>query len=125
MNMYTMNILYQACRVLSILLFLYYGLAVLVANAMVEEFARFGLVRFRKFTGILEMLGSAGLLLGYFLPPFTVAAAAGLTLMMGAGVIVRLRCGDSLKDALPAIVMLLINLYIVVHALDVGVIAAR
>ncbi|TVS83401.1 DoxX family protein [Mycobacterium helveticum] len=120
-----MNMLYQACKVLSILLFLYYGLAVLVANAMVEEFARFGLVRFRKLTGILELLGSLGLILGYFLPQFTVAAAGGLTLMMGVGVVVRLRCGDSLADALPAIVMLLINLYIVVYALGVGTIPAR
>src|SRR5271165_1296557 len=41
-NHYTMNMLYQACKVLSILLFLYYGLAVLFANAMVEEFVRCG-----------------------------------------------------------------------------------
>lgn len=112
-----MNMLYQACKVLSILLFLYYGLAVLFANAMVAEFARFGLVRFRKLTGMLELLGSLGLILGYFLPQFTVAAAGGLTLMMGVGVVVRLRCGDSLADALPAFAMLLINLYIVVYAL--------
>jgi len=117
---YTMNMLYHACKVMSILLFLYYGMTVLVANALVEEFARFGLVRFRKLTGILELLGSLGLILGYFLPQFTVAAAGGLTLMMGVGVVVRLRCGDSLADALPAIVMLLINLYIVVYALGVG-----
>jgi hypothetical protein len=120
-----MNMLYQACQVLSILLFLYYGLAVLVGNAMVKDFARFGLVRFRKLTGILELLGSLGLALGYFVPQFTVAAAGGLTLMMVVGVVVRLRCGDSLADALPATVMLLINLYIVVYALGVGIIPAR
>ena len=116
-----MNMLYQACKVLSILLFLYYGLAVLFANAMVEEFARFGLVRFRQLTGVLELLGALGLVLGYFLPQFTVAAAGGLTLMMGVGVVVRLRCGDSLADALPAFAMLLINLYIVVYALGLGI----
>jgi len=119
-NHYTMNMLYQACRVLSILLFLYYGLAVLVSNAMVKDFARFGLVRLRKLAGILELLGSLGLILGYFLPQVTVAAAGGLTLMMGVGVVVRLRCGDSLAEALPAIVMLLINLYVVVYALGWG-----
>jgi hypothetical protein len=114
-----MNMLYHAFKVMSILLFLYYGMTVLFANAMVAEFARFGLARFRKLTGILELLGSLGLILGYFLPQFTVAAAGGLTLMMGVGVVVRLRCGDSLADALPAFVMLLINLYIVVYALGV------
>lgn len=118
-----MNVLYQACKVISIVLFMYYGLAVLVSSAMVEDFERFGLARFRKLTGVLELIGSLGLILGYFVPQFTVAAAGGLTLMMGVGVVVRLRCRDSLTDALPATVMLLINLYIVVYAL--GAIPAR
>lgn len=116
-----MNVLYQACKVISIVLFMYYGLAVLVSSAMVEDFERFGLARFRKLTGVLELIGSLGLILGYFVPQFTVAAAGGLTLMMGVGVVVRLRCGDSLTDALPATVMLLINLYIVVYALGAGI----
>jgi len=112
-----MNMLYWACKVLSVILFLYYGLSVLVSNAMVTDFQRFGLLRFRKLTGFLELLGSLGLILGFFLPHFTVAAAGGLTLLMGVGVVVRLRCGDSLVDALPAFVMLLMNLYIAVYAL--------
>ena len=119
-----MNLLYQVCKVLSVLLFLYYGFAVLVSNAMVAEFERFGLSRFRKFTGVLELLGAFGLILGYFLPYFTVAAAGGLTLLMVAGVVVRIRCGDSLVAALPAFIMLLMNLYITVYALAV-VIPAR
>ena len=49
-----MDALYQAFKALSILLFLYYGLSVLVSNAMVTEFERFGLSRFRKLTGSLE-----------------------------------------------------------------------
>ncbi len=120
-----MNVLYQACKVISIVSFMYYGLTVLVANAMVDDFARFGLAKFRKLTGVLELIGSLGLILGYYLPHFTVAAAGGLALMMGVGVVVRLRCGDSLADALPAFVMLLVNLYIVVYALDVAMIPAR
>ena len=90
-----MNSLYQACKVLSILLFLYYGLAVFVSDAMVTEFERFG----------------------YFLPHLTVVAAGGLALLMAVGVVVRLRCRDSLVDALPATVMLLLNLFIVVYTL--------
>ena len=34
---------------------------------------------------------------------------------MAAGVVVRLRCRDSLVDAPPATVMLLLNLFIVVY----------
>lgn len=114
-----MILLYQACKVLSIALFLYYGLAVLVSNAMVTEFERFGLLRFRKFTGVLELLGALGLILGYFAPQLTAVAAGGLTVLMAAGVIVRIRCRDSLVDMLPATVMMLMNLYIAVFALGV------
>ena len=119
-----MNLLYQASKVLSILLFLYYGLAVLVSNAMVEEFHRFGLTGFRKPTGVLELLGALGLILGYFVSPFTVAAAGGLALMMAVGIFVRLRCGDSLVDAVPAFIMMLMNLFIAFYALNMEL-AAR
>jgi uncharacterized membrane protein YphA (DoxX/SURF4 family) len=112
-----MDALYQALKALSILLFLYYGLSVLVSNAMVKEFERFGLIRFRKLTGGLEVLGSVGLILGYFIPQLVVAASGGLTLLMVLGVAVRYRAGDSLADALPAFVMSLVNLYIFVYAI--------
>lgn len=115
-----MDALYQALKALSILLFLYYGLSVLVSNAMVKEFERFGLIRFRKLTGGLEVLGSVGLILGYFMPQLVVAASGGLTLLMVLGVAVRYRAGDSLADALPAFVMSLVNLYIFVYAIGLA-----
>lgn len=43
----TVGALYQVSKPLSILLFLYDGLGVLVSNAMVAEFERFGLRRIR------------------------------------------------------------------------------
>jgi hypothetical protein len=110
------NSLYQAAKVLSIVLFLYYGLAVLFSNAMVTEFERYGLLRFRKLTGSLEVLGALGLLLGYLLPPLVLLASGGLTLLMIGGVVVRLKSGDSLVDSLPATVMGLINAFIFLYA---------
>ena len=118
-----MIVLYQVCKVLSVAVFLYYGIAVIVSNAMVAEFERFGLLRLRKLTGLLELLGALGLILGYFVPHLTVAAAGGLTVLMAAGIVVRIRCRDSLVDALPATVMMLVNLYIVIYAL--GIIPTR
>ncbi len=115
-----MDALYQALKALSILLFLYYGLSVLASNAMVKEFERFGLIRFRKLTGGLELLGSVGLILGYFRPHRVVAASGGLTLLMVLGVAGRYRAGDSLADALPAFVMSLVNLYIFVYAIGLA-----
>jgi len=112
------NVLYQVFKGLSILLFFYYGLSVLASNAMVGEFERFGMDKLRTLTGSLEVLGAAGLLAGYFIfvPALVVAASAGLTLLMIGGVAVRFRAGDSLADATPALIMLLMNLYICVYA---------
>ena len=112
-----MNLLYEVARALSIALFLYYGVSVLVSDAMAAEFERFGLSRYRKLTGALEVLGALGLALGYFFPPLVVAASGGLTLLMTAGVIARFRSGDSLVDALPALVMALVNGFIFIHAI--------
>ncbi len=115
-----MRVLYELVKVLSIIAFLYYGLAVLFSNAMVEEFDRYGLSRFRKLTGALEVFGAAGLIAGYFVPGLTVAAAGGLALLMAAGVIVRFRSGDSLAQTLQALAMLAVNAFIVVCALRFG-----
>ena len=84
-----MDALYQGSKALSILLFLYYGTSVLFSDAMVADFERFGLSRFRRLTGSLEVLGSVGLMLGYFLPILVVAASSGLTLLMVLGLATR------------------------------------
>ena len=111
-----MSVLYQLAKIVSIGAFLYYGLAVLLTNAMVDEFNRYGLPQFRKLVGVLEVLGAAGLIVGYFVPGLTEAASGGLALMMAAGVAVRYRSGDSMGQALQAFGMLLINLFILVYA---------
>jgi uncharacterized membrane protein YphA (DoxX/SURF4 family) len=116
-----MNLLYEVAKALSIGLFLYYGAAVLASDAMAAEFERFGLSKFRRLTGGLEVLGALGLVLGYFVPQFDIAASAGLTVLMAAGVIVRFRSGDSPVDALPALVMALINAFIFIHAIGIAV----
>jgi len=112
-----MNLLYEVSKALSIGLFLYYGAAVLASDAMAAEFERFGLSKFRRLTGGLEVLGALGLLLGYFVPHFDIAASAGLTVLMVAGVIVRFRSGDSFLDAVPALMMGLLNAFIFIHAI--------
>jgi len=111
---------YQAFKALSIVLFLYYGLSVLVSNAMATEFERFGLSRFRKLTGCLEVLGAVGLMLGYFVPILVVAAAGGLTLLMVLGLATRYRVRDPLAEAVPALVLMLMNLYVLIYAIGLA-----
>ena len=112
-----MDLAYEVLRGLSMLLFFYYGVSVLVSDAMVREFEKFGLLRFRKLTGVLEVVGAAGLLIGYLVPPLVIVASGGLALLMALGVAVRLRAGPPVTDAIPALVMLVINLYVCVYAI--------
>ena len=112
-----MNTLYQTLKPVSALLFLYYGSGVLFSNAMVSEFEQFGLPNFRKATGVLELLGAAGLIVGYFIPPLVIAASGGLALLMALGLAVRYRSRSSLPDSVAALAMLLINLFICTYAL--------
>ncbi len=108
-----MPIAYQVAKVLSIVLFLYYGAGCLFSSAMVNEFERFGLSRFRRLTGALELLGSLGLLVGYALPALVIVSSTGLALLMIVGLAARIRVKDSVLQMLPALFLLLVNLFIV------------
>lgn len=112
-----MDMLYQVLRAVSMLSFFYYGISVLVSDAMVKEFEKFGLLRFRKVTGVFEVLGATGLLVGYFIPPLVIVASGGLALLMFLGLAARHRAGSTLVEALPALAMLLINAYVCSYAI--------
>ncbi len=92
--------------------FIVYGLSCLWAPAMQREFERFGLARYRTLTGVLEVLGGAGLLGGFVWAPAWWIASGGLCLLMVCGVAVRLRLRDGLLATLPALVLMLVNGYI-------------
>ena len=96
------------------LLFLYYGMACLVTRTMVDEFERFGLSRFRRLTGLLEVLGGLGLLVSYVVPELVPMASSGLALLMVLGIAARVRVRDSLLQILPALILMLVNLFLVV-----------
>jgi uncharacterized membrane protein YphA (DoxX/SURF4 family) len=96
--------------------FLIYGTSCLFAPHMRKEFARFGYPRQRVLTGILQLLGALGLIIGYFFQPLiALSAAMGLTLMMAFGFYVRLSICDHLYAASPALIYALLNLYLSVH----------
>jgi uncharacterized membrane protein YphA (DoxX/SURF4 family) len=79
---------------------------------MKVEFERYGLAQFRVLVGVLECLGALGLLVGYFNRPVLIVAAAGLALTMLLGIATRIRIGDSLARTLPAIVLLILNAFV-------------
>jgi len=79
---------------------------------MEAEFKRYGLARFRRLIGALECLGALGLVVGHFNRPVLVLSAAGLTLTMLMAIATRIRIGDSLAKTLPAIVLLVLNAFV-------------
>lgn len=94
--------------------FLAYGALCVFSSHMRSEFERYGLRRFRKLVGVLEILGGLGVLLGQrHSAPLLVFSASGLTLLMAAGVWVRSRVGDPLLQMMPAAVLFVINALIV------------
>lgn len=111
----TMQVALEACRIVSLIVFLGYGGLCLHGSAMVAEFERFGLARFRVLTGGLEILGAIGLLLSFWVPPLLPFAAGGLGLLMFFAVLARLRVRDSLLQSSPALILMVAN----------GLVAAR
>ena len=96
--------------------FFVYGLSCLQSSTMTREFERFGLARFRVLTGVLEVCGGAGVLIGLWYTPLLCAASAGLALLMALGVGVRIRVRDSALQTLPALGFFVTNAYIAVEA---------
>jgi len=99
-------------QAVSALAFLGYGLACLGYGAMEAEFRRYGLEPFRRWVGLLEVCGGAGLVAGFFVPSLALLASAGLAILMGMGVVVRWRLGDSIAQLAPAFTLGIINLLI-------------
>lgn len=108
---------YFAAVFVSSMLFLFYGTACLCTDRMKREFERFGLGHLRILTGILEVLGALGLIVGQFWPPLVPLSAGGLALLMLVGVATRVRVLDSLVQTLPALMLMCVNLFILWYAL--------
>jgi len=79
---------------------------------MKDEFKRFGLEKFKTLTGILEILGGIGLLVGLKYPFILSASSGGLFVLMILAVRLRFKLKDSFAESLPAVILMLLNLYI-------------
>ncbi len=97
--------------------FLIYGGLCLSSLSMQGEFKRFGLERLRTLTGLLEVLGGVGLLVGLKWPLALWLSSGGLSLLMMAGLGVRIRIGDSLLISFPALALMILNAYILIASL--------
>jgi hypothetical protein len=100
---------------LSGLSFIYFGISCFISEFIISEFIRYGLAKFRVLTGILQLLGAAGLLIGlYFSPRMLLFAAVGLSILMMCGFIVRISINDNFFKCLPSFLFAGLNLFIAI-----------
>lgn len=109
-----MPLLAITLETISILAFLFYGVACLVSRRLVVEFERYRLGRWRKLVGSLEIAGALGLFVGQLYLPLLIAAATGLTALMLCGLWARWRIDDPWYAMLPAAILGVVNLAIIV-----------
>lgn len=112
-----MELLALLARLLSATAFAGYGVHCLRSRRMVEEFDRYGLARFRTLTGVLQLAGSAGLIVGFVYPPLTLLASGGLSALMLCGTVVRIVIRDPWYAALPAFGFFVLNAFILLAGL--------
>lgn len=79
---------------------------------MKNEFKRFNLEKIGPLTIFLQFLGATGLLVGLHINLILTISALGLGLLMFFGLIVRIKCKDSLWVSIPAIFYMVLNLSI-------------
>lgn len=107
-----MEIVNQIAIVISSLSFLIYGGMLLKSEEMKKEFKRFQLEKFLVITGVLELLGGTGLLVGFFFDIILLISAGGLGLLMFFAFLVRLKMRDGFWISLPSVFFLVLNFFI-------------
>ena len=112
-----LDITNDVAQTISAILFAWFGWNAILSESMVAEFKRYGLARFRVLTGVLQVAGSLGIIVGHIYRPILLISAGGLTAMMFLGVITRVKIKDPLSAALPAFALGALNLFIFAAAL--------
>lgn len=77
---------------------------------MISEFIRFQLKKYQRIlTGVLQLIAVAGLIAGIKFPEIGTVAAAGLSLLMFLGFLVRLKIKDGIYKSSPALIFMVLN----------------
>ncbi|XLS28621.1 DoxX family protein [Flavobacteriaceae bacterium M23B6Z8] len=83
---------------------------------MKNEFIRFKIPQWRTTTGILQLIGAIGLLVGYYTSLLLAGlSATGLFLLMVLGFTVRIKIKDTFLASSPAFLYAILNLYLSVY----------
>jgi len=79
---------------------------------MKTEFFRFGLTNNQRIiTGVSQVLGGLGLMVGYFVDlRISILSAIGLSVLMLAGFITRIKIKDPMAETLPSFLFMILNI---------------
>lgn len=97
--------------------FIIYGSLLFVSTEMQNEFKRFGLEKFTTLTGILELLGGIGMLVGLKLSFILLISSGGLALLMLLGFGTRIKVKDGFWLSFPSLFFMLLNLYVFLYVI--------
>ncbi|MEX0598891.1 MAG: hypothetical protein WD512_20575 [Candidatus Paceibacterota bacterium] len=112
-----MTSFYLLLILFSSLSFITYGGLLLVSAKMQNEFKRFKLEKFTILTGVLELLGGIGLLVGLKYSFILLISSGGLALLTLLGLGVRIKVKDSFWLSFPAFFFMVLNLFIFLTAI--------
>ena len=106
----------RVCAFVSGVTFLIYGVLCFYSVSMANDFHRFGLDSLRVLTGVLELLGGSGLLIGLKWPHALWISSAGLALLMLIAFGIRMRMRDGVAVSTPSFLLMLLNVYILIKS---------
>lgn len=102
----------NALFIFSAVSFLFFGIGCLRSAHLKAEFERYGVPQFRVMTGYLQLMGAAGIALGFYFVPLQLLSCFGLSLLMLFGVGVRIKIKDSFIQSFPAAFYCVLNGYL-------------
>lgn len=100
--------------------FFLYGFRTILSFHVRHEFRRYGIPHLRTLTGVLQMLGAGGVLIGLAVPALGVAASGGLLAMMLLGLDTRRRLADPWRKRIQATTFAVVNGALVVLFVRAG-----
>lgn len=85
----------------------------------VETFEHLNLPQwFRVVTGLVQLIGAAGLIIGFWNPGVTALAGLWLAITMLGGVMTHIRAKDSITQAIPAFILAILATIITIFNLS-------
>jgi uncharacterized membrane protein YkgB len=92
--------------------FILFGGGCFLSRYLRDEYERYGIDQLIGLIGVLQILGAAGLVVGFYMPWIGQFSAGGLAAMMLCGVGVRIKIKDTIVQTIPAFTYMVLNGYI-------------